>query len=268
MVLWTAGAGPVHGAEAQSGTLAGPVRGAEEQSGTLQELKVSGTGQRVIVALVGDRPLDGRLQVIGVPPTRIFVDLSGIVPDVNPVTDVHRGAVRRVRVALNRARPPVTRVVLDLEGGATFSLDRNPADNSLRIVVDASSASDASEAASNASDVVATKGRLEYTRWFTNASVVIERLVQTDGLTHLEELDVEWQAVQQEVQSVTPPPTFVEAHRALTTAVALGRETMTERRDGGMPSKKPSALAAGASLSLSLARELARPHLDSVNAGQ
>lgn len=258
MVLWTASAGPVRGAEEPSGTLAGPVRGAGEQSGTLQELKVSGTGPQVIVALVGDRPLDGRLQVIGVPPTRIFVDLQGTVPDVSPVTDVHRGAVQRVRVALNQARPPVTRVVLDLEGGATFSLHRNPADNSLRIVVDMSEAPDA----------VARKARLEYTRWFANSSVVIERLVQTDGLTRLQELDVEWQAVQQDVQSVTPPPTFVEAHRALTTAVALGRETMTERRDGGMPSKKPSALAAGASLSLSLARELARPHLDSVNPGQ
>ena len=65
-----------------------------------------------------------------------------------------------------------------------------------------------------------------------------------------------------------PPAAFVEAHRALTTAVALGRETMNERRDGGLPPEKPSALGAGASLSLSLARELARPHLYSVNAGQ
>lgn len=164
-------------------------------------------------------------------------------------------------MALNQARPPVTRVVLDLEGGATFSLDRNPADNSLRIVVDGLAASDAS-------DAVARKGTLEYTRWFTNSSVVIERLVQADDLTQLQALDVEWQAVQQDVQSVTPPPTFVEAHRALTAAVALGRDTMTERRDGALPAKKPSALAAGASLSLSLARELARPHLYSVNAGQ
>ena len=119
---------------------AGLVCGAEEQSGTLQELKVSGMGSQVVVALVGDHPLDARLQVIGLPASRIFVDLEGTVPDVNSVTEVHRGAVQRVRVALNQARPPITRVVLDLEDGAIFSLDRNPADNSLRIVVDVSAA--------------------------------------------------------------------------------------------------------------------------------
>ena len=115
---------------------------------------------------------------------------------------------------------------------------------------------------------MARQGRLEYTRWFINSIVVIERLVLAAQQTDPQDLDDEWQAVQQDVQSVTPPTTWVEAHGALTAAVALGRETMTERPVGGARSTKPSALAAGASLSLSLARELARPHLFSVHASQ
>ncbi len=104
--------------------------------GALQRLTVGGTAERVVVALTSDRAIGGRLQTVGNPATRLFVDLPDIVPDVPDVTDVNLGAVRRVRVALNRARPPVTRVVLDLEETARYRLEQGPTPHEIRITVE------------------------------------------------------------------------------------------------------------------------------------
>ena len=111
---------------------------AQEQParGALQRLTVGGTAERVVVELASDRAIEGRLQTVGSPATRLFVDLPDIVPDVPGVTDVNLGAVRRVRVALNRARPPVTRVVLDLEATASYRLEQGPTPHEIRIVVE------------------------------------------------------------------------------------------------------------------------------------
>ena len=104
--------------------------------GALLRLTVGGTAERVVVALTSDRAIGGRLQTVGSPATRLFVDLPDIVPDVPDVTDVNLGAVRRVRVALNRARPPVTRVVLDLEETARYRLEQGPTPHEIRITVE------------------------------------------------------------------------------------------------------------------------------------
>ncbi len=108
----------------------------DTSTGVLHGLTVTGTGTRVVVALLADRALDGRLELVKVPPARIFIDLPHVVPWVAPVTHVDRGAVKRVRVALNRTRPLVTRVVLDLDGAATYHLLRGETDRELRIIVD------------------------------------------------------------------------------------------------------------------------------------
>ena len=55
-------------------------------------------------------------------PPRIFIDLPGVSPGAVPATLAGRAIVRRVRVALNSADPPVTRLVLDLDGPVTTSL--------------------------------------------------------------------------------------------------------------------------------------------------
>lgn len=104
--------------------------------GALQRLTVGGTAERVVVELSSDRAIGGRLQTVGSPATRLFVDLADIVPDVPDVTDVNLGAVRRVRVALNRARPPVTRVVLDLVETARYRLEQGPTPHEIRITVE------------------------------------------------------------------------------------------------------------------------------------
>ena len=55
--------------------------------------------------------------------------------EVDRVTDVDRGSVTRVRVELNQADPPVTRVVLDLEGSTSSFLEQGATERELRITV-------------------------------------------------------------------------------------------------------------------------------------
>ena len=66
-------------------------------------------------------------------PPRIFVDLPGVSPGQVPASLTGRAIVRRVRVALNAADPPVTRIVLDLAGQVTTALVAG--DTELTIVV-------------------------------------------------------------------------------------------------------------------------------------
>jgi hypothetical protein len=230
---------------------------ADTPIGALRELTITGAGCRVVIALVADQALEGQLEVIIVPPVRIYVDLLKIVPEVDRVTDVHRGAVQRVRVALNQSTPPVTRVVLDLERVATYFLERGDTERTLRIVVDSA-------------DVASSTTIHDYSDWFTEVMGTIARLLRQravssfgrpDTVSHLERMAVEWKNVHTHLENVTPPASFLEAHRALTTSAVLGHATVTERLDGSLPPGKPSAVEAGASLSLSLAQELARPCL-------
>lgn len=55
-------------------------------------------------------------------PPRVFVDLPGVSPGAVPASLTGRAIVRRVRVALNSADPPVTRLVLDLAGAVTTAM--------------------------------------------------------------------------------------------------------------------------------------------------
>ena len=114
----------------------GADRPTETNLPALHQLTVTGTSRRVVVSLEGSDTLDGLLEVVKVPPVRIFVDLPNVVPKVARVLAVDRGAVKRIRVALNQAHPPVTRVVLDLDGAATYRLARGETDHELRIVVE------------------------------------------------------------------------------------------------------------------------------------
>jgi AMIN domain len=66
-------------------------------------------------------------------PPRVFVDLPGVSPGAVPAALTGRAIVRRVRVALNSADPPVTRLVLDLAGAVTTAMV--PGGTELTIVV-------------------------------------------------------------------------------------------------------------------------------------
>ncbi len=66
-------------------------------------------------------------------PPRVFVDLPGVDPGQVPASLTGRAIVRRVRVALNSADPPVTRLVLDLAGAVMSAVV--PGGSELTIVV-------------------------------------------------------------------------------------------------------------------------------------
>ena len=237
---------------------------ADPTTGALQQVTVKETGNRVVVTLVGDQTLDGSLEAVAVPPARIFVDLLNVRPDVDRVTDVNQGAVKRVRVALNQAQPLVTRVVLDLDGpldaGTTYFLERGTMAHELRIVVDAlpGSPDDAPS---------------EYAKWFTKTSDTVARLLrkESDGLPgEAHELDdsssltLEWDELLTEVNDTIPPPTFEVAHSLLTTASTLGRVNAAAHTDGSVASTNASAATAGARLLLKRAQDRMTPQLASV----
>ena len=113
-----------------------------------------------------------------------------------------------------------------------YSLERGETDRTLRIVVD--STLDGTKATSSAAIH-------DYSAWFTEVTETIARLLEPlpashldrpDATHHLEQTAITWSHVQTDVEKATPPPSFLEAHRALATATTLGHATVTERLDG------------------------------------
>ena len=86
----------------------------------LVAVSLMSSDDQVVIVLAGDRPLSGEVLEITIAPFRVFVDFVNVVPRVDAVTPVNQGGVTQVRVALNQADPPVTRVVLDLTRRLTY----------------------------------------------------------------------------------------------------------------------------------------------------
>lgn len=84
-------------------------------------------GEGVSILLRGDRSMAGRAFVLP-DPKRLVVDLPGVINRVERhLFPVNTSLVRRVRVAQYRAVPePITRVVVDLESDADYSIEGRP----------------------------------------------------------------------------------------------------------------------------------------------
>lgn len=84
-------------------------------------------GEGVSILLRGDRSMAGRAFVLP-DPNRLVVDLPGVINRVERhLFPVNTSLVRRVRVAQYRAVPePITRVVVDLESDADYSIEGRP----------------------------------------------------------------------------------------------------------------------------------------------
>ena len=241
------------------------IQGAQNvlSAGTLRELTVDGTSDRIVVTLIADRPLDGVLERIEASPTRVFVDLKNVVPEVDRVTDVDRGSVTRVRVGLNQADPPVTRVVLDLEGSTSSFLEQGATERELRItVVTASSVT----STRTPRDPVGPTDR--YEAWFAKTTRTMSKLLARDarmqpgaanGLDQLDQLALEWSTVRGELDIVRPPPPFEAAHELLVTAGALGHVVIASRRDGSLPVMHAWAANAGAAMLVRQAQARTNP---------
>ena len=242
------------------------IQGAQDAltAGTLREVTVDGTSDRIVVTLIADRPLDGVLERIEASPTRVFVDLKNVVPDeVDRVTDVDRGSVTRVRVGLNQADPPVTRVVLDLEGSPSSFLEQGATERELRITVVAESSVTSTRTPRDPTDPTD-----RYEAWFAKTTRTMSKLLARDarmqpgaanGLDQLDRLALEWSTVRRELDIVRPPPPFEAAHELLVTAGALGHVVIAFRRDGSLPKMHAWAANAGAAMLMRHARALTNP---------
>jgi hypothetical protein len=89
---------------------------------TVRSVAVSPPGEAVEIEIQTSRPLTPQVQVLS-GPDRIVVDFPGALPGpgLRSVV-VHRGEVKAVRAGLFEARPPITRVVLDLKTAQGYQL--------------------------------------------------------------------------------------------------------------------------------------------------
>ncbi len=147
---------PTRAAEAGRAVPA-PARGATVISAILAETDARGT----VVTLRGN----GRLEPAGVAvardtPPRLILDFPDLSPGVPSVTLVRRGPVERIRVAVNTRQPLVTRVVIDLNRPAQYTVEPPESDErDLRVVFD--NATEPAGAASGAAPPAAPVGVVE-----------------------------------------------------------------------------------------------------------
>lgn len=191
-------------------TAAGPA-GALPQSAdpvVLDTVEVSGTddNEPLVVSLRGSGQLTGSLHEVSGQPFRVFVDLEGVVPDVSPVTQVGRGQVERIRVALNQTTPPVTRVVVDMRSPQPYRLDTDYESAGLRIVVGHVQAQPDGPSPKQA-----------YVEWFDHATTKADTLLSQTSVA------IGWSDLEDEIARQVPPLAYGVAHDLLKTVVRFGK---------------------------------------------
>lgn len=88
----------------------------------LHRVRVFGGNENFEVEIIADRPVAPRTQVVE-DPNRLIVDFPGVVPSRGLHNlRVNRAEVRGIRVGLFTSKPPVTRVVLDLNAQPQYEL--------------------------------------------------------------------------------------------------------------------------------------------------
>ena len=233
-----------------------------------------GSDDQVVVGLVGDQALTGEVHEISVAPFRVFVDFVNVVPEVDAVTLVDKGEVRQVRVALNQAEPPITRVVLDLAHRTPYRVEEDPANNEFRIIVGnaASSATGPADTSLEAPDLAAFSALslpvVEYAGWFSILAKDVERLLSAHTARREAGAAPEWQRLQYELEMVTPPVSLQTAHDLLATAIQLGDVSMSKQLDDRTPERDRATARAGAALLVTQARGLVEAELATTDSEQ
>ena len=184
------------------------------------------------------------------------LDLPNIVPEVPEVTEVNLGAVQRVRVALNRSHPPVTRVVLDLDNATTYALEQGPTPHELRITVEA-------DTSQSPRDID------KYSAWFSRVTQnLVHLLEQTaemrlDGVSREidnQRIQLEWDVLQQDLRNINPPLTLKPVHALLMTAGSIGRASAGTAENHFVATDVQSAVA-GATMLVLQAKQIAASQL-------
>lgn len=227
---------------------------AQPATAALRRIDVAGTDDQLVITLHADGPISGRLQQLAGGTTRLFVDLDGVRPQVEALTPVNRGPVLRIRVALHRAQPPVTRVVLDVSNAPPSRVERGDSERELRIII----GGDAGQAVvppSLTPSVAPTVGAQEKA-WCAD---LVERLTallekQTPSTSQPEMLAAvtAWDALEREVSGRQASKALQPVHFSLLQAVRLGRIAATQRN--AREFDQANAALAGARLLVATAR--------------
>ena len=106
----------------------------------LQSIQAATEKGATRITLAGDGTLvPSSVEMAKEPPPRLVLDFSALTPKVAAVTPVGLGPVRRIRVATHSMTPPVTRVVFDLSGAASYQLVPGASGGQLVVVFDETS---------------------------------------------------------------------------------------------------------------------------------
>lgn len=94
---------------------------------------VSGRDVVITITLTGETKTPAPVLLEN--PFRIYLDVPGARPGSQRLLEVNAGPVARVRAALNRSSPPVTRIVIELTAKAAWTIDRSAGGRELRVVI-------------------------------------------------------------------------------------------------------------------------------------
>jgi hypothetical protein len=231
-------------------TLAPPVAGqgqVNQQRAVLQKIDVDSTGGEYVVTLTADGPISSQLHYLPGALARLYLDLPGVVPKVAAHTPVDRGPLVRLRVGLNVADPPVTRVVVDLTSDMVARLERGATANQLRIVIGAPIGGQARPVSSAKASPVADSS------WCREIAARIEALLQSPpsaSAAAAMAAQAAWRALEDEAATRSATGTLENIRFSLLQAARLGKIAAAEQR---VP-EQAAAARAGARLLLATAQ--------------
>lgn len=123
--------------------LALPAAHAEQRGSgsTLRTVTLTRVDQATVVTIESDGPIPEPEHGVLDAPARIYLDFQGVRAGTTGLRAAKDPLVKRIRVALHRTSPTVTRLVIDLTGQQPFHLSRDPRTPSrLTVVVGAATA--------------------------------------------------------------------------------------------------------------------------------
>jgi type IV pilus secretin PilQ/predicted competence protein len=115
-----------------------PVPDAPAAATTIEQVRTSRKGGSTLVTITGN----GKLTPTGVSeskdlPRRVILDFPNVASNVTPQVQGDGTLVRRVRVGLNNNAPVVTRVVMEIADGVTYTVQRSsPTNRDVTLVFD------------------------------------------------------------------------------------------------------------------------------------
>tara|TARA_B100001123_G_scaffold451250_2_gene629110 strand:+ start:28247 stop:29041 length:795 start_codon:yes stop_codon:yes gene_type:complete len=230
-----------------------------QELSTLTAITTDVTSTGIAIYLSATGPIQGEIQSLDEPPTRLYIDLPNTVPRVPAVTDVNFGPVKRVRVALNQSSPPLTRVVIDVERLFSYELVGGLTDRELRILV-------------NKGPQETQQLGISNLKWHRQKLEQLTQLLErtskkyADGsinITEQQELEIEWDLHETELISLTPSTDFDQLRALLLTTCLIG-SAITETLSSPFSTTDIESALAGASMLLGEAERMVSTHSDNV----